>query len=205
MDKLTSFPEFPELEFEEENHIYRLNGIIIPSVSNILEPLSRAKYSRVDERTLDRAAERGTSVHDSIENFIKYGVVDVNPEYRGYFNGFHEWWEKTKPVPVGSELRVYHKVMQYGGTIDLLAYIDDELTLIDFKSTYSLIDMICGVQLEGYAQALESHGIKVAKKMILHLKKDGVCKPHEYFAADPLRWRVFYSLKCLYDYIQSYK
>jgi len=184
MDKLTSFPEFPELEFEEENHIYRLNGIIIPSVSNILEPLSRAKYSRVDERTLDRAAERGTSVHDSIENFIKYGIVDVNPEYRGYFNGFHEWWENKKPIFIGSENRIYHKQMRYGGTLDLLVYIGDSLALVDFKTCYAKDDNSWKLQLMGYEYALMSHGIFIDEKMVLHLKKDGKCSEYQYPVKD---------------------
>lgn len=65
--------------------------------------------------------------------------------------------------------------------------------------------MTCGVQLEAYAQALASHGIKVEQKKILHLKKDGRYDDRSYPANDAQRWRVFGSLKCVYDYIQSYK
>ncbi len=205
MDKITEFPEFPELKFDDEHHIYRLDGVIIPSVSNIMEPLSEAKYAGISERTLAKAAEKGTSVHNSIENFIKFGIEDVNPEHRGFFDGFLKWWEKDQPVLVGSECRVYHRILQYGGTVDLLAYIRGKLTLVDFKSTYALSDMTCGVQLEAYAQALASHGIHVEQKKILQLKKDGNNSERSYQANDPTRWRVFGSLKCVYDYIQSYK
>lgn len=204
-DKLTEFPEFPELKFDDEHHIYRLDGTIIPSVSSIMEPLSGAKYAGISGRTLEKAANKGTSVHNSIENFIKFGIEDVNPAHRGYFNAFREWWEKKQPELVGSECRIYHKILQYGGTIDLLAYIRGALTLVDFKSTYALSDMTCGVQLEAYAQALASHGIHVEQKMILQVKKDGKHVERSYPANDSQRWRVFGSLKCVYDYIQSYK
>ena len=204
-DSRVVLPDFPELKFDDEHHIYRLDGNEIPSVSAIMEPLSGAKYSGISAKTLEKAANKGTSVHNSIENFIKFGIEDVKPEHKGYFTGFREWWEKNVPELVGSECRVYHKILLYGGTVDLLAYIDKKLTLVDFKSTYQLSDMTCGVQLEAYAQALASHGIKVEQKKILHLKKDGRYDDRSYPANDAQRWRVLGSLKCVYDYIQSYK
>lgn len=88
----------------------------------------------------------------------------------------------------------------YGGTIDLLCEIGGLLELIDFKTTYSLLEMTCGVQLEAYSQALISHGITPQRKHILHLKKDGKWSFREFPAKDPARCRVVGALKCLYDY-----
>ena len=72
----------PELTFEEEPHIYRLNGVAIPSVSKLMEPLRNLSYSRVDRKTLEKAAAKGTTVHNSIENWIKFGIDDVPMEHR---------------------------------------------------------------------------------------------------------------------------
>jgi len=202
---VVEIPKIPELQFEEVTHTYRLNGIVIPSVSTIIEPLNSVKYAGISNSTLEKAADKGSAVHDCIENWIKFGIEDIPTEHRGYFDGFKEWWELNKPVVVGSEVRLYHRLLKYGGTMDLLAYIGNELTLIDYKSTYVVSDMTCGVQLEGYSQALASHGIHVKKKMILHLKKDGRFDVIEYPINDAVRWRVFASLKCVYDYIQSNK
>ena len=202
--KVLEFPMLSELTFDEVSHIYRLDGIEIPSVSRVMEPLKEANYAGISEKTLRRAADKGTSVHDSIENFVKFGIEDVDPEFRAYFDAFLQWWIETQPIVVGSEIRIYHKLLRYGGTIDLLCYIDGKLTLIDFKTTYTVSDMSCGVQLEAYAKALESHGINVDQKMILHLKRDGKFKPISYPANDSQRWRVFGSLKVVYDYIKSY-
>lgn len=200
-----NIPKFPELTFDEEPHIYKLNGVEIPSVSRVLEPLSSAGYAGISEKVLEHAAERGSMIHEAIENFIKFHVEDLDPEYAGYFNGFRSWWDKVKPIPIASEYQVYHKILQYAGTIDLVAYIDGKLTIIDFKNTAVLMDMTCGVQLEAYNQALSSHGIKAEEKGILHLKKDGKYKYIPYTANDALRWRVFSSLKCVYDYKKSYE
>lgn len=197
--------ELPELTFEEAPHIYRLNGIQIPSVSRLMEPLKNISYAGVSGRTLEKAAAKGTAVHNSIENWIKFDIDDVPTEHRGYFDGFVEWQEKFKPEIVASELRVYHKLLEYGATIDCLCFINGELTLVDYKTTYALMEMSCGVQLEAYSQALASHGIVVQRKHILHMKKDGKWDFPEFPAKDPIRWRVVGSLKCLYDYEQSYK
>ena len=61
------------------------------------------------------------------------------------------------------------------------------------------------VQLEAYAQALADMGIRVQRKRILHLKKDGIYSIRDYPANDVNRWRVFGALKTVYDYIESSK
>ncbi len=77
--------------------------------------------------------------------------------------------------------------------------------MVDFKTTYTLLEMTCGVQLEAYSQALASHGLQIQRKHILHMKKDGKWAFTEFPAKDPTRWRVVGALKSLYDYEQSYK
>ena len=193
-------PNLPELQFVNDSHTYLLNGAEIPSVTTVMKPLSQKEYGDVDERTLENAANRGTAVHNSIENWLKFGFDDIDPEYKGYIDGFHEWWEKHNPVLIGSEIRTFHRLFGYAGTVDLIALIDGELNLIDFKTTYRLIEKSCRVQLEAYSQALASHGIEIQKKRILHLGKDGKWKEPMYEAKDAEAWRVFGSLKCIYDY-----
>ena len=113
MGMTVEVPELPELTFDEASHIYRLNGDIIPSVSKLMEPLKDRCYGGISKRTLENAANKGSSVHNSIENWIKFGIDDIPSEHRGYFNGFMEWWKQYKPRVFGSEVRIYHKLMRY--------------------------------------------------------------------------------------------
>lgn len=198
-------PEFGELQFDDNRHVYKLNGAEIPSVTTIMKPLSNAEYNGISELTLKKAADKGTAVHNAAENWIKFQIDDIEPEYRGYFDAFLSWWDANKPVVVGSEVRLYHKIMRYAGTADLIAWVDGELTLIDYKTTSKLIEMNCGVQLEAYAKALSSHGIDVQSKRILHLKKDGKFAEMKFQASDARRWTVFGALKTVYDYIEASK
>ena len=204
MDNIT-IPDFDELQFDDDKHIYKLNGIEIPSVTTIMKPLSNAEYNGISESTLRKAAEKGTAVHSAAEIWAKFKIEDIEPEYRGYFDAFLEWWNINDPKVVGSEVRLYHKIMRYAGTADLIAWIDGKLTLIDYKTTSKLIEMNCGVQLEAYAKALASHGINIQQKMILHLKRDGKFAEMKFQASDPKRWTVFGALKTVYDYIESSK
>lgn len=204
MDNIT-IPNFDELQFDDDKHIYKLNGIEIPSVTTIMKPLSNAEYNGISENTLRKAAEKGTAVHNAAEMWAKFKIEDIEPEYRGYFDAFLEWWNINDPKVVGSEVRLYHKIMRYAGTADLIAWIDGKLTLIDYKTTSKLIEMNCGVQLEAYAKALASHGINIQQKMILHLKRDGKFAEMKFQASDTKRWTVFGALKTVYDYIESSK
>jgi len=196
-------PDFTELVFDDEPHIYRLDGFEIPSVTTIMEPLSNAKYKGISDATLNNAAEKGTAVHNAIENYIKFGIDDVPPEHRGYFEAFLDWWNAEHPEVISSEVKIYHKILRYGGTIDLLVIIEGKLVLVDIKTTAALMDSTCGVQLEAYSQALKSHGIEIERKCILHLKKDGKYTVRDYKTNDPVRWKVFGALKSVYDYIKS--
>lgn len=166
-------PTFPELEFEEKGHVYKLDGSIIPSVTTLMEPLSKKQYDGIDPAILDRAAARGTAVHNAIENYLEFGVEDIAPEYAGYFEAFLKWYRKNNPKVLSTEHRVYHKILRYAGTSDLLCIEDGALDVVDYKTSASVNDMLCGVQLEGYDRAFESHGVKIDRRKILHLMRDG--------------------------------
>lgn len=198
-----SILNLPELTFDEGPHVYRLNGVEIPSVTTLMKPFSQNEYARIDAKTLERAANRGTSVHFAIENWIKFGIDDSEPEYRGYMDAFLDWYDTVKPEIVGSEVRVYHKLFRYAGTIDILAKIGGDLTLIDTKTTSRVIEKSCRVQTEGYAQACGSHGIAIARKHILHLNGKGGWKFPEFPTKDAEAWRTLTSLKTIYDFMES--
>ena len=107
MSAKVEIPQFPELEFEEQKHIYTLHGMELPSVTKIMQPLSSFIYSRVDSRTLNAAADKGTIVHNACENFIKFGIVDISAGYSGYMDAFLKWHEENSPEILASETRLY--------------------------------------------------------------------------------------------------
>lgn len=196
-------PATPELDFVESSHTYTLHGYPIPSVTQLMAPLTAAAYNGIDTEVLNRAADKGTEVHEAAENYANFGIVDISPERRAYFDGFREWFDEVQPVVVSTEFKTYHKYLIYGGTVDLLAYIDGHLYVIDYKTTAKVEKMLTRVQLEAYKQALISHGIPVERKAVLHLQKTGRAKLLEYEPDDDDAWQAFWSLVNVNNYIQS--
>ena len=197
---LEKLPDTPELEFAENNHIYKIDGIEIPSVSEIMKPLSADFYNGIREETIAFAANRGSGVHQAIENFLIFGIADIEPESQGYFDAFIKWYEKTQPTLVSTEKQIYHKIFRYGGTADFICYVGDCLTLVDFKTTATLNKMLVGVQLEAYKQAFATHGIKFERKIVLQLKKDGKYREETLPIDDTEAWGCFAALRTINIY-----
>lgn len=200
-----TLPKFPELTFEPKKHIYKLNGIYIPSVTTVMRPLSNEFYKDVDEDILNAAADRGRAVHNGIENYVKFEIEDIAPQHRGYFDGFLKWMADFKPIPIETECRVYHKYLRYAGTADMPCVIDKNLVCVDFKTSAEINRMLTGVQLEAYSKAYESHGVKFDEKAIVHLKSDGTYSMERYKANDSESWEVFGALLTIWNHQQKYK
>ena len=73
-----------ELEFIEDGHIYLVDGIIVPSITEMLKSKCGHKYDFVNEAVLNRAASAGTAVHEAIERYCKTGEESDFPELRGF-------------------------------------------------------------------------------------------------------------------------
>lgn len=189
-----------ELEFEEVGHIYTLNGVQIPSVSKIIEPITTKGYQHISAVVLQNAADKGTAVHNAIELFNKYGIMDIEPTLSGYTGAYEDWFALRAPKVEACEYRFYHKIMRYAGTADLIATVGDETWLVDYKTSYTVIDKNYRLQLEAYAQALATQGISIDKKIILHLSKDRKYKEIVYPTKDAEAWRAFGACKTIYDY-----
>lgn len=195
--------ELPELEFLEEPHIYKLWGEEIPSVSTVMKPLSSSVYGDIDPYVLNAAANRGTAVHEAIENWLNYGIEDIPPSYTGYLDAFISFWKEYRPSLIAVEYRMYHKYLKYAGTVDLLLDIDGEKWLVDSKTSSRIEKMLTRVQLEAYKKGLATHGIRVDKKAILHLKKTGRFSFVPHPADDTEAWDAFTSCKTVHDYIKT--
>ena len=55
------------LEYFDEEHLYLVDGIIVPSITQILKHKFGRKYEGIDRATLQRAADKGTQIHEAIE------------------------------------------------------------------------------------------------------------------------------------------
>ncbi len=193
------------LTFDDATHTYLLDGEVIPSVTQVMKPLTEAYYNNVDTKILNMAANRGHIVHSAIETLLKDDIDDIPPEYSGYFNAFKRFMDDYPFDVVGIEMRTHHQILRYAGTVDLLCKIGNELILVDYKTTAKINDMLTGVQLEAYAAALASNDSHVDNKAILHLHNDGRYKLKWYGKHNSENIAVFGACLKIYNHLQKYK
>lgn len=166
-----------QLEFDEEQHLYTLRGMKLPSVTQIMEPMSLMLYNGIPQETLFGAADRGTRAHEQVSNYVLYGIEEEDEDTRPYLEAFHAFEETYKPVWIGSEYRTYHKALRYAGTIDLIGYIEPDdgtgVDVVDIKCTAVYHPVMLATQVSAYCEALKSQGIPVRRRYGLQLQKSG--------------------------------
>lgn len=135
------------IEFIEEEHIYLIGGIIVPSVTQILQKLFPKKYARVPIETLNKKANYGTQLHKYIEIIEKKKPKKPLAYIKRYYdlNIYHEESlrqylkikEKYHIEVLESEKIVYYED-KYAGTLDIKALVNGKLAIIDIKTTIEL-------------------------------------------------------------------
>lgn len=126
-----------DIEFIEENHIYLVNGIITPSVSDILKFLFPKKYANIPESILKAKSEFGTHIHEAIEAYEKGKEPRLTDMERVTFNQYLKLKEEYQIKPITME-EIVHYEDRFAGRLDMTAYVLDEESLIDTKTTAKL-------------------------------------------------------------------
>lgn len=205
-----------ELTFDEAAHVYRVDGRIVPSVTQILHRLSAEAYRFVDEFVMEEAALLGTAVHKMIELDLR-GDLDVEALSEGlqvYYTAWQNFLQLSGFQMVLSEARVYSSKYGYAGTLDLAGWLNGRFVIIDAKRT-AQVPHTAGPQTAAYLQALDESGrtfsvpgstelaarIANAERYALHLRADGTWRLVPF--TDKSDLRVFLACKTLHDWINQ--
>jgi len=91
------------------------------------------KKSKTAHRDVGKkATDVGSLVHDAIETYMKGGkpdpLLEGSPQAQTAFLAFLEWKDSVELEPVALELPVYHPVLRYAGTPDLIGYLKTKET-----------------------------------------------------------------------------
>lgn len=159
------------LEYDDTTHTYLVNGVIVPSVTQVMQVKFGNKYEGIRSDVLNRAAERGTAIHKAIENYCK-GMDDGSKEVHN-FNFLMNYY-KIKPVK--NEVPIILMVDNQpviAGRLDLVLQENDTLCLADIKTTSQLDKEYLAYQLNLYRLGyMQSYGEKIDKLYGLHLRGD---------------------------------
>jgi len=156
-----------QLDFEEETHIYYVDGVKVESVTQILKRLFPKKYADIPPEVLKNASERGTQIHKAIEAFCN-GFDDGSNEVKD-FDFLRKRYGFT---PIECELPIILDFGEktYAGRIDLLLKMDG-IALADIKTTSELDKNYLGYQLNLYKIGIEQcYGYKINSLYGIHLR-----------------------------------
>lgn len=150
------------IEFLEEPHLYLVDGILVKSVTQILELIFPDKYKNIDKRILNNKADFGTKGHSIIEHLDVSDLNKAKKEAEAISNKslqicireYLRLVQKYKIKPLIHEQRVSYE-HSYAGTLDLIAEVEEIESLCDIKFTAELDKEYLSWQLGMYALALE--------------------------------------------------
>lgn len=160
------------LEYDDESHTYIVDGVIVPSVTQILAVKFGNKYAEIDAVTLQRAAERGTAIHEAIETYCKTGIESAIREVHNFrflqkHYGFNVLENETPIIIIDKS------IPKAAGRLDLVLEIKGETALADIKTTATLDKEYLAYQLNLYRIGyMQSYCIDISKLYGVHLKDD---------------------------------
>ncbi len=161
-----------DFTFDEKDHIYRLDGRILPGVTKTLEHNfgTRPYWS-------EWHAERGKAMHLAIhymaENRLDWNTVDDRIKSR--LSAFQKFLDETGYVIRYSEIKLFSRRYRFAGTLDLILEGDQGLLLADIKSS---IEPTVDLQLGGYSLLWDESTTylplpKIKRALAIELKEDG--------------------------------
>lgn len=199
---------------------YWCNGSYVPRVNDILSTMLHEDYlmgwsnaiglykRQKYEDVLKAAADKGTYVHDGIDEFLKTNI-DLNMESVPYkytkevnnaYNAFKSWWEIINKYNTVKVLMNESQLIcnYFGGTLDLLISINGRVYLMDFKTSNHL----------NYKYFLQLSAYRYMLRTVYNIDIDGVgilklSKKHMLFEEHILDFKSNYNHKMFMDDCES--
>lgn len=184
------------LEYDDDTHTYLYEGLILPSITQILKVKFKKKYEGIDDWILNRAAERGLEVHKAIENLCKTGEVENYKEVKNFMflQKHYQFSVVDNELPV---VLFKDDIPIAAGRLDLVLEINNGLYLGDIKRTSTLDKEYLGYQLNLYRIAYQQcYGNTIKGLRGLHLRED-----KRKFIPIPIREEMAWEL--IEEYLQN--
>ena len=160
------------LEYLDDPHVYLIDGVIVPSITQILKHKFGGQYAGVSKKVLQDAADRGTEVHEAIEKWCKTGEESDLPEVRNFrflmkHYGFQVDYNEVPVILFKDDKPIA------AGRMDLVISVGPEMGIADIKRTYKLNKEYLAYQLNLYRIAFQQcYGENITFLRGIHLRED---------------------------------
>lgn len=179
-------PDFQQIT-TKDSRFYKTGDLYYPSITYVLGTYPKGKFFEdwlkkvgyASEHIVKKAAGDGTMVHELAERYllgeeIKLLRADGNPIYDLFvwkmFLRFVDFWETQKPELLETEVFLHSNKYRVAGTCDLVCRINDEVWVIDLKTSNHL-QTTYDLQTALYRECFEEcYDTKVDRVGVLWLK-----------------------------------
>ena len=162
------------LEYDDDTHTYLVDGVIVPSVTQVLKVKFGGMYESVAPEVLRKAGERGTAVHKSIEDYCTKGIDLGTTEVR-HFRFLKNYYDLK---PVKNEIPIIvckDDIPVTAGRLDMILDIGGDRAVADIKTTSTLNKEYLAYQLNlyrlGVLQCYPDLGA-ITKLYGIHIRED---------------------------------
>ena len=170
-----------------DSRFYKRNNKYYPSVTSVLNYFPKNKFfhewlkdvGHNADIIASKAAAEGTQVHNAVESFLQgeeinwldeYGNAKYSLEVWKMILKFAEFWNIHKPELITAEYHLFSDAHEYAGTADLIVRLNNQVWLLDIKTSNSLHTSY-DLQLAAYANAWnETHDVLIERTGIIWLK-----------------------------------
>jgi hypothetical protein len=195
-----------DFTYEETKHEYRLNGLVIPSVTKIIGDIFPIS-DFISKELLEQKADLGKKIHSTTQLHDE-GTLDENNLHPILKNYLGSWIKFRKDydvqfdldfLPEQIEVLLYHTIYKFAGRVDRIPLISKEHCIVDLKSgteqkkTHAL-------QTAAYAMLanqLLDKKFKIKKRYAVYLSETGYKVTEHKITNDE---NVFLSCLSIYNY-----
>lgn len=165
----------------DANHIYRVDGMIIPSVSAVLDV-----YFPPTPFYTEEGREDGHYRHEWYA-FLSQGGVAAKPPYpkiEPAIEGYKRFMAEVRPEYVFGERPMYHPQLRYCGTPDVVFKLAGRLSVVDYKPKAK--NKRTRLQTALYYLMLRANGVMVEDRYELRCY-DGIYRLEKHTDAGDIR------------------
>lgn len=162
----------PTFEFKEAEHIYLLDGVIIPGTTKVLAYHGIINYEWLDEWY----REKGNALHLATELWDRE-ILDeetVDSQIQGRFDAWKKFRQDTGFEILGIEIPMYHPIYHYGVKPDRWGFLNGKLTLVEIKP--ATVEKWHILQRAANRAALIASGIAIQDDINIYLSDNGTYK-----------------------------
>lgn len=160
-----------KVEYDDKTHSYFVDDVEVPSITQIMKIDFGHKYDDVDEEVLRNASERGTFIHNAIENYCKTGEEINVIELKGFkmLQRKNDFDILQNEIPI---VLFRNDEPVACGRLDCVLLEEGKTGLGDIKTTYELDIDYLKTQLNLYKLGYEqTYGEEIEFLRGIHLRK----------------------------------